>query len=75
VTDRPIAAISRVREAASAVIEPQPAFNSVDAFLGAQPEMRERLPGSTGHDSVWKYVFHDSDGNETGIGGEVSPAG
>jgi catechol 2,3-dioxygenase-like lactoylglutathione lyase family enzyme len=25
------------------------------------------------HDSVWKYVFHDSDGNETGIGGQVSP--
>ena len=25
------------------------------------------------HDSVWKYVFHDSDGNETGIGGDVSP--
>lgn len=25
--------------------------------------------------SVWKYVFHDSDGNETGIGGEVSTAG
>ena len=24
------------------------------------------------HDAVWKYVFHDSDGNETGIGGEVS---
>lgn len=24
------------------------------------------------HDSVWKYVFHDPDGNETGIGGEVS---
>jgi catechol 2,3-dioxygenase-like lactoylglutathione lyase family enzyme len=24
------------------------------------------------HDSVWKYIFHDSDGNETGIGGEVS---
>ncbi len=23
------------------------------------------------HDRVWKYVFHDSDGNETGIGGEV----
>ncbi|WP_127503035.1 VOC family protein [Actinoplanes solisilvae] len=23
------------------------------------------------HDSVWKYVFHDADGNETGIGGEV----
>lgn len=26
------------------------------------------------HGSVWKYVFHDSDGNETGIGGEVSTA-
>ena len=24
------------------------------------------------HDLVWKYVFHDVDGNETGIGGEVS---
>ena len=24
------------------------------------------------HDTVWKYVFHDADGNETGIGGEVS---
>ena len=23
------------------------------------------------HDQVWKYVFHDPDGNETGIGGEV----
>jgi hypothetical protein len=27
------------------------------------------------HDSVWKYVFHDSDGNETGIGGEVATTG
>jgi len=27
------------------------------------------------HDSVWKYVFHDSDGNEIGIGGDVSTAG
>jgi catechol 2,3-dioxygenase-like lactoylglutathione lyase family enzyme len=27
------------------------------------------------HDSVWKYVFHDSDGNETGIGGELSTSG
>lgn len=26
------------------------------------------------HDRVWKYVFHDADGNETGIGGEVTPA-
>jgi catechol 2,3-dioxygenase-like lactoylglutathione lyase family enzyme len=26
------------------------------------------------HDRVWKYVFHDADGNETGIGGEVSMA-
>jgi hypothetical protein len=24
------------------------------------------------HDDVWKYVFHDADGNETGIGGQVS---
>ncbi len=24
------------------------------------------------HDGVWKYVFRDSDGNETGIGGQVS---
>jgi catechol 2,3-dioxygenase-like lactoylglutathione lyase family enzyme len=23
------------------------------------------------HDGVWKYVFHDPDGNETGIGGQV----
>ena len=23
------------------------------------------------HDGVWKYVFHDADGNETGVGGEV----
>jgi hypothetical protein len=23
------------------------------------------------YDRVWKYVFHDADGNETGIGGEV----
>ena len=27
------------------------------------------------HDGVWKYVFHDSDGNETGIGGTVSASG
>ncbi len=26
------------------------------------------------HDRVWKYVFRDADGNETGIGGEVAPA-
>jgi hypothetical protein len=24
------------------------------------------------HDRVWKYVFHDADRNETGIGGEIS---
>ena len=24
------------------------------------------------HDGVWKYVFHDANGNETGVGGEVS---
>ena len=27
------------------------------------------------HDQVWKYVFHDIDGNETGIGGQVSARG
>ncbi|MEU6074064.1 VOC family protein [Micromonospora sp. NPDC047074] len=27
------------------------------------------------HDSVWKYVFRDSDGNEMGIGGEVPTTG
>ena len=27
------------------------------------------------HDSVRKYVFHDRDGNETGIGGEVPTTG
>ncbi len=26
------------------------------------------------HDQVWKYVFRDDDGNETGIGGVVAPA-
>ncbi len=24
------------------------------------------------HDQVWKYVFHDADGNEIGIGGDIS---
>lgn len=24
------------------------------------------------HDGVWKYVFHDADGNETGVGGPVA---
>ncbi len=24
------------------------------------------------HDTVWKYVFHDADGNEIGVGGDVS---
>lgn len=27
------------------------------------------------HDQVWKYVFHDVDGNEVGIGGDISPSG
>ena len=35
--------------------------------LGLEPVDVEK------HDSVWKFVFHDSDGNETGIGGDVSP--
>jgi hypothetical protein len=24
------------------------------------------------HDPVWKYVFHDPDGNEIGIGGNIT---
>ena len=24
------------------------------------------------HEQVWKYVFYDADGNETGVGGEVA---
>lgn len=24
------------------------------------------------HDTVWKYVFHDADGNEVGIGGDTT---
>lgn len=35
------------------------------AATGMEPDDIEK------HDSVWKYVFHDADGNETGIGGEV----
>jgi catechol 2,3-dioxygenase-like lactoylglutathione lyase family enzyme len=27
------------------------------------------------HEGVWKYVFHDPEGNETGIGGEVAAPG
>ena len=27
------------------------------------------------HEGVWKYVFHDPEGNETGIGGEVDSPG
>jgi hypothetical protein len=27
------------------------------------------------HEQVWKYVFHDVDGNEVGIGGDISPSG
>lgn len=25
------------------------------------------------HGAVWKYVFHDADGNEIGIGGDTAP--
>ena len=39
------------------------------AGRGLEPDDVEK------HGGVWKYVFHDSDGNETGIGGEVPPAG
>ena len=36
------------------------------AERGLQPVDLEK------HDTVWKYVFHDADGNETGIGGDVT---
>lgn len=36
------------------------------AERGLEPDSVEK------HDTVWKYVFHDVDGNETGIGGDVS---
>lgn len=34
--------------------------------LGIEPVDVEK------YGTTWKYVFHDSDGNETGIGGEVA---
>ncbi len=39
------------------------------ATQGLQPVDVEK------HDGVWKYVFHDADGNETGVGGQVPTAG
>ena len=36
------------------------------AGQGIEPDDVEK------HDEVWKYVFHDPDGNETGIGGRVN---
>jgi catechol 2,3-dioxygenase-like lactoylglutathione lyase family enzyme len=36
------------------------------AGQGIEPDDVEK------HDEVWKYVFHDADGNETGIGGRVA---
>jgi hypothetical protein len=33
---------------------------------GTEPDDLEK------HGGVWKYVFHDADGNEIGIGGEVT---
>ena len=38
------------------------------AECGLEPDDVEK------HDPVWKYVFHDADGNEIGIGGEVTAA-
>lgn len=34
--------------------------------VGIEPDEIEK------HDTVWKYVFRDADGNEIGIGGDVS---
>lgn len=39
------------------------------AAAGLEPDDVEE------HGNVRKYVFHDADGNETGIGGEVAGAG
>ena len=36
------------------------------AERGLEPDDVER------YGTVWKYVFHDADGNETGIGGDAS---
>jgi len=36
---------------------------------GVEPDDVEK------HGGVWKYVFHDADGNEIGIGGQVGSAG
>ncbi len=36
------------------------------AERGLEPDHVER------YGTVWKYVFHDADGNETGIGGDAS---
>ncbi|WP_138760229.1 hypothetical protein [Modestobacter altitudinis] len=27
------------------------------------------------HDQVWEYVFHEADGKEIGIGGDISSSG
>ncbi|WP_406723619.1 VOC family protein [Streptomyces sp. GD-15H] len=35
-------------------------------------ERRLQPVGVEKHDDVWKYVYHDADGNETGLGGKVS---
>ena len=39
------------------------------AESGLEPDDLEK------HEGVWKYVFHDMDGNEIGIGGEVADSG
>jgi len=36
------------------------------ADRGIEPDDVEK------HGTVWKYVFHDADGNEIGVGGDVS---
>ncbi len=36
------------------------------AARGLEPDDVEK------YDTVWKFVFHDADGNEIGIGGDVS---
>ena len=47
----------------------------VDDPVGEVAKIRERGIEPVDvekHEGVWKYVFHDGDGNETGIGGAVA---
>lgn len=69
--DRYVYIIEDARRAGSAVsmiwVDEPPTAVARIAERGLQPV------GVEEHGTVCKWVFHDPDGNETGIGGEVSP--